>query len=88
MKGSRKLSQRVDINITYEMAMWLDDIVREGGFNGRGAAIRSLLQTIMDEDLAAHEQSHSLSVIDGGASGQGTTVGPDTVQSRSERREG
>lgn len=52
MKGPSKLSVRFNVNITYEMAMWLDKIGRETG-QTRSEAARALLQSAMDEDQAA-----------------------------------
>ena len=53
MKGPAKLSEHVYVNITHEQAMWLDELVRESGADGRGPLVRSMLQTLMDEDKLA-----------------------------------
>ena len=48
-----KLSDHVDIRITYEMGVWLDELVRQAGVDSRAPIVRALLQTLMDEDQAA-----------------------------------
>ena len=55
MKGPAKLTEDVSLRITYEMARWLDGVCAESGCKHRGEMIRSLLQTIMIEDMAAHD---------------------------------
>ncbi len=52
MKGP-KLSEDVYLRISYEMGVWIDELVREAGASGRGPMVRSMLQTIMDEDKQA-----------------------------------
>lgn len=44
-----KLSEHIDLRITYEMAEWIDGIAQEAGTNG-ATIVRSMLQTLMDED--------------------------------------
>ena len=54
---SAKLTERVYLGVSYEMAQWLDEIGRQNSFVAdratRGATIRALLQTIMDEQEKA-----------------------------------
>mgnify|MGYP001592233490 CR=1 FL=1 len=56
MKGPAKLSVRFNVNITYEMAMWFDEIAEQTG-QTKSEAARALLQTIMDEDKQAEERA-------------------------------
>jgi metal-responsive CopG/Arc/MetJ family transcriptional regulator len=64
MKGPAKLSERVAVSITYEMGVWLDAIVVEAEADGRSAIIRSMLQTLMDEDI--REQCNRPAQMPGG----------------------
>ena len=45
----RKLSELIYLRVTPEMAAWLDEVGRQPHMTTRGATIRALLQTIMDE---------------------------------------
>lgn len=56
---SAKLSQRIQISITYEMSMWLLGVSQEGGFERPSDAARAMLQTLMDEDLREVQQPQS-----------------------------
>lgn len=62
-----KLSERVAVSITYEMGLWLDEIVRQSGSDGRSATMRALLTTIMEEDIRAHsDDMPTLRAVEGG----------------------
>mgnify|MGYP001583102730 CR=1 FL=1 len=52
-----KLSEHVDVHITYEMGLWLDGLVRQSKADGRAPIVRSMLQTLMDEDKQAEERA-------------------------------
>ena len=51
MKGPAKLSVRLDVNITFEMSAWIDEVARKTGLC-RTEAVRAMLQVHMDEDQA------------------------------------
>jgi metal-responsive CopG/Arc/MetJ family transcriptional regulator len=63
MSRPAKLSEDAYLRITYEMGQWLDEIARTSGAKGRSAAARALLQTLMDEDTAAHAEPPELRVV-------------------------
>ena len=48
MKGPAKLSVRLNVQITYEMSMWLVEVARSTD-QTKSEAARALLQTTMDE---------------------------------------
>ena len=48
-----KLTEEISLRVTYEMAAWLDYVGWQAGTQTRGATIRALLQTIMDEQEKA-----------------------------------
>ena len=56
MKGPAKLSVKLNVLVTYEMSVWLDEVARETD-QTKSAAARALLQTLMDEDKQAEERA-------------------------------
>lgn len=55
-KRGREFTEQFVLRVTPQAGAYLDSLCREGGFSSRAALMRSIIDTMMADDLAAEGQ--------------------------------